>query len=348
MKYYSKKKYLDILQIFRGIAALMVVCHHTIGSISFYHKAQYPFFTYLGIIGKYGVDFFFVLSGFIISYSVFYSYNEPKAFNTYLKNRLLRIYIPYLPIGILMLVLYTFLPNLSHSERTISTITSLTLLPNGNPALSVAWSLTYELLFYFLFSISFFSRKMWNNFVFVWLFLLVVFNYSSLEVLPFLKTPFFQVLFSPYNFEFLLGYFLSLLIIHNKKINLYLSILILIVTLGGFLSSLFINYHLFAFSTNLFFALFVFFLLYVAINKFDTSFKKNALFMLIGNATYSIYLIHNPLQMIVIRLYPKISSSTSLILALLLCIVLSIVFGYLYFLLFEKYPIRKIKSLVTE
>lgn len=155
----SKSNYLDILQILRGIAALMIVFHHTIGSIKFYYKTEIPFFNFLALIGKFGVDFFFVLSGFIILYTAFYKYNKPNSFANYIKNRLIRIYVPYLPIGVLMFVFYAVFPDFSNSDRDISALTSLTLLPNGNPALSVAWSLSFELCFYLLFSISFFQEK---------------------------------------------------------------------------------------------------------------------------------------------------------------------------------------------
>lgn len=134
----SKSQYLDVLQIFRGLAALMVVLHHSIGSLKYYHKIQYPFLDYIAYLGKFGVDFFFVLSGFIITYSAYYKYNEPNAFGNYVKNRLIRIYVPYLPIGVFMLIVYTLLPGFSNSNRDISLLSSLTLIPHGNPALSVA------------------------------------------------------------------------------------------------------------------------------------------------------------------------------------------------------------------
>ena len=161
-------QYLDILQIFRGTAALMVVLHHTIGSLKYYHKIDYPFLDVVAYLGKFGVDFFFVLSGFIITYSAYYKYNEPNSFRNYIKNRLIRIYVPYLPIGVFMLFLYFFLPGISNNSRDISTLTSLTLIPYGNPALSVAWTLSFELIFYLLFSISFISKKSWYWFVLIW------------------------------------------------------------------------------------------------------------------------------------------------------------------------------------
>ena len=106
----SKSKYLDVLQIFRGIAAIMVVLHYAIGSIKYNHKVEYPILNYIGSIGKFGVDFFFLISGFIISYAAFYKYSEPNAFSNYLKNKLIRIYTTYLPIGMFMLIAFTLLP----------------------------------------------------------------------------------------------------------------------------------------------------------------------------------------------------------------------------------------------
>jgi peptidoglycan/LPS O-acetylase OafA/YrhL len=167
MEKQNKSQYLDVLQIFRGIAAVMVVIHHSTGSLKYYHHLDNPFLVFIGLLGKYGVDFFFVLSGFIISYSSYFKIKQPGAFKNYVINRVLRIYIPYLPIGIFMLLLYTYIPSFSSVDRSISTITSLTLFPDGNPALSVAWTLTFEIIFYILFSIMFFSKKLWNYFVVV-------------------------------------------------------------------------------------------------------------------------------------------------------------------------------------
>lgn len=53
----NKIKYIDVLQILRGIAAMMVVLHHSVGSLNYYHKINFPWLNFLGAMGKYGVDF---------------------------------------------------------------------------------------------------------------------------------------------------------------------------------------------------------------------------------------------------------------------------------------------------
>ena len=340
----SKSQYLDVLQIFRGIAALMVVVHHSIGSIKYYHKIDSSFLSLVGAIGKYGVDFFFVLSGFIIAYTAYYKYDAPNAFSDYVKSRLIRIYVPYLPIGVFMLLLYSFFPSLSHGNRDLSVLTSLTLIPHGNPALSVAWTLSFELCFYMLFSLSFFSRKAWNFLVVFWVLSVVVFNYTSLASLAILKTPFLYVLFSPYNIEFVFGFILALFIVKKVKINIYIGFLLFTFFIASFFYCKYFNIYLFKFSINLTFSLATFIIVYLFIVYFNKRIKNTSVMMMIGNATYSIYLIHNPLQMILLRIYPKINSTVNLIFALLLVLVVSSSIGYVYYLLFEKKAIAIVKS----
>jgi peptidoglycan/LPS O-acetylase OafA/YrhL len=83
--------YLDILQIFRGFAT-MVVVHHSIPASVHYFNLNIFCLNEIAFWGKYGVDFFFVLSGFIISYSTF---KKKYHYKNYILNRILRIYIPY-------------------------------------------------------------------------------------------------------------------------------------------------------------------------------------------------------------------------------------------------------------
>lgn len=340
----SKSRYLDSLQLFRGIAALMVVTHHAVGSLNYYHHINNPFLDGVGKFGKFGVDFFFILSGFIISYASFHKYNNPNAFQNYIKNRVIRIYIPYLPIGIAMYILYAYFPLFSNSTREISLFTTLTLFPSGNPALSVAWTLTFELFFYFVFSISFFSRKAWNYFVLFWALAILLFNYTSLQNIAIIQSPILNVFLSPYNIEFILGYLLSLIIIHNIKIKTRYLFVIFTFLFFLFLGIQNLKYITIVFYLNYLFSSMAFLILYFVISRFTKKIKGNSIMMLVGNASYSIYLIHNPLQMLILRTYPKINSLPSLILSLVLVLFLSSIFGYLYYLTFEKKCMNFIKS----
>jgi hypothetical protein len=338
----SKTLYFDQIQVLRGVAAIMVVFHHSIGSIKYYHQFSNSFIDFIGSVGKFGVDFFFILSGFIISFSATKKYNIKSALKNYFLNRIFRIYVPYLPIGILMLLLYKFLPHFSNGNRSISTLTSLTLIPEGNPALSVAWTLTFEMFFYVLFCISFISKRAWNYFLILWFF--IIFYFSYLHDIPgFLKNPFSRIMLSTYNLEFILGYLLACLVtskLEIKKSFLWFGFSALI-TLFIILKFNKISY--FYFNLNLIFGCASFIIIYLAILN-NKKLNKKSLFMTIGNATYSIYLVHNPLQMIIIRFLPKIDQLFKTILSLLLVAFVSVVIGYLYSFIFEKKLISIIKE----
>jgi exopolysaccharide production protein ExoZ len=148
------------LQAGRGIAALMVVLSHAEGSAQDFLHGNIPLIGALLLRGYLGVDFFFVLSGFIIYHTNAGSQRGAPWLKVYTQNRLLRIYVPYLPIGIGLAVLYTILPTISAGDRSWSWWASATLLPTGdNTALNVAWTLRHELVFYAFFAMAFLLNR---------------------------------------------------------------------------------------------------------------------------------------------------------------------------------------------
>ena len=65
--------------------------------------------------------------------------------------------------------------------------------------------------------------------------------------------------------------------------------------------------------------------------------------MMVGNATYFYFLIHNPLQMIIIRFFPKINFVLNVVIALGVVLILSFAVGYLYCYIFVKKGITFVK-----
>src|SRR5690554_3630003 len=173
----DKNRFFGSLQIFRGVAALMVVFHHQWNAFSHFLGYENQFLEFLAAAGKYGVDFFFVLSGFIITYTNFHKSGKVGEIQPYLLNRSVRVYVPYLPVGGAMLILYSLFKTVSAADREVSWITSLTLIPHGLPALSVGWTLVHEMMFYILFIIWFFSKRGFSYFVTIWTILILDQNY---------------------------------------------------------------------------------------------------------------------------------------------------------------------------
>lgn len=147
----KQKAKIDSLQAGRGLAALAVVAHHANLASHDFAGVSVPALDY----GWLGVDFFFVLSGFIITWSA-----PGKTASSFAWHRFRRVVLPYLPIGIAIGLLYMAFPAASEGLRAWSWLTTVTLLPiNAEPALSVAWTLQHEMLFYALFLASWFSGR---------------------------------------------------------------------------------------------------------------------------------------------------------------------------------------------
>lgn len=88
------------LQVFRGLAALAVVAHHAVLSTGAFVDALPPQVEAILGMGYLGVDFFFVLSGFIIMYAHMGDERTGPAVRRYTFKRLARVFLPYLPLAL--------------------------------------------------------------------------------------------------------------------------------------------------------------------------------------------------------------------------------------------------------
>lgn len=332
------KKQLDIIQVFRGLAALFVVIHHIVPSLSYFQNVEYPFLNYLASLGKYGVDFFFILSGFIIHYSNAFKKNNNVG--KFIRNRIIRIYVPYLPVGIALYFLYQLLPTLSKGDREISTITSFTLFPDGNPALAVAWTLSFEMFFYLIYTLCIINKNVWNVSITLWSATILLVNYMGVHF----DSPFLQMVFSYYNLEFLLGYLFSLLIIKRWNFTKNAVIFVILFLFAIFTVSMYLKFVPYVFFTNCIFALFAFFLLYYYLTFRTVQLSKGNLLMIIGNSSYSLYLVHGPLHGFIERFLPISSNLSVFLIYIALVTIICIVAGYVYYFVFEKKAITLFKN----
>lgn len=143
------------IQAARGVAALLVLLFHASGSIFadpkyFGGKPFGPVFDF----GHAGVDFFFVLSGFIITHAHRDDVGHLERWTRYAWKRIRRIYPPYWVITLLLLPVFFLHPawGLGHERQPWVIASSFLLVAQPKPpVLGVAWSLCYEVLFYALF-----------------------------------------------------------------------------------------------------------------------------------------------------------------------------------------------------
>lgn len=135
------------LQCFRGLAALFVVLFHFLPQVERYGLTPWlaPVFSW----GFWGVDIFFVLSGFVIAMSAT-KLSGVRDGTLFMAKRGLRIYLGYWPALALWVAL------LVATARPVEmglALDSIFLLSGKTSAhwLPIAWTLYYELLFYLLF-----------------------------------------------------------------------------------------------------------------------------------------------------------------------------------------------------
>jgi len=102
-------------------------------------------------VGDFGVEIFFVISGYVISKN-----SLPKS--RFLKKRMSRIYIPFLMVFFPYAFLMYIFPGIINSQEgnAIDFIGSLFLLPfpiisEGLPLFSLSWTLIFEIYFYLLY-----------------------------------------------------------------------------------------------------------------------------------------------------------------------------------------------------
>lgn len=188
------------IQMLRAVAALAVVLHHTQFHLQTIHGT--PLFA---LVGRAGVDLFFLISGFVMVYT---TRDSQRTTIQFWIDRALRI-VPLYWLGTtLVIVLFLAgLPALDVQQLKVTDIIkSYLFIPyiatygEGRPLLDVGWTLNFEIYFYALFGLTFFVRSQVKAlamlgalFVAIWLFVKlspglpwVVAHYGSALVFEFL------------------------------------------------------------------------------------------------------------------------------------------------------------------
>lgn len=142
------------IQLLRAYAAIIVVFHH----IAPQYEAMGGNIKYFGRIADWGfagVDIFFVISGFIMAHTTFHKERTWNNAKNFLKNRLSRIYLGYWPFFVaFVLSVGTFSPNRFLEIDMLGSF-FLTNVDMFRLLMPISWTLSFEIYFYFLFSLLF-------------------------------------------------------------------------------------------------------------------------------------------------------------------------------------------------
>ncbi len=193
------------LQALRGLACLIVVLYHIAGyENTFWTK--WRTFHFVRWFGYAGVDVFFALSGFIITWAHREQLGQAKHLPRYLVRRFRRIYPVLWAAALATMILIgalgtavVFRPGWQRDY-----LEWLLLVPRYDPFQFIAatWSLQYEIVFYLAFGLLFLVPKRWALPLAIgWVAVIV-----AARVVRFTPQPFWaNMLISPYVLEFLGG-----------------------------------------------------------------------------------------------------------------------------------------------
>lgn len=316
------KKNLISLQIFRGAAALYVMFYHLDGRYRADTAGEVvqPVFEQrfaggLFYSGHLGVDFFFVLSGFIIFWMHQRDLGNPESSRYYLLKRIARIY-PVLLVAVALKFVLAWVAGTLWTKGDLqmtALLSTIFLLPVKPTFVAGAWTLVHEILFYllFMFGILLGRKTFWVGMA-VWLAAII-----GLDLAGCYQTfdGALNLFFNPHNLQFCIGVFVAYVTRKMSDSLLWpmISILLAVVLcLPGFryFSSQW-DYSVLSVKTSIWGVIFG--LLIFGFVTLDRAGKTRwpSLLMIVGDASYSIYLFH----LIFLAVFKKILAKSDILMS---------------------------------
>lgn len=296
---------LQNLQILRGISAILVYCFHARSFLN----GKIQFGEILFIKGNIGVPIFFIISGFIMVYTTKeLSENTFKNVKDFFIKRIIRV----VPLYYFCTILFLLITNLENfiDDGFVRVLKVFLFIPIGKmPPLYVGWTLNFEMFFYLLFGISLiFKNKRYFFLYFIFLFLIfiipliidkhILLNSNNGQHV---KT-YLDLITNPLLLQFLLGVFLGNTVkklqFDTIKLQFLVKFSILVFILYYF------NFYNFFQSDLIICGLLVFSM--ILLDQSKIKFSRPKILIYLGNISYSIYLVHPIMIVVLLQLFTKI------------------------------------------
>lgn len=314
-------KRLDALDAIRGVSALLVVLYHyTYRYYEIYGINNQLFFSIP--LGYYGVQSFFIVSGFVI----FMSIKKTNTIRDFVVHRFIRLYPTYW-VSVIITFLVVLVFSLPSREVTIlEFIANLTMIHTQFGIKSVDgvyWTLLFELKFYLLMIILFKFRflnkiELISIFIMIYIFFMNFLSYEHSFIYKITRTVFIL---------YYLNYFIAGIMyykIYFKQENFLVYLTLFMSFVIGFLLNGRENLE------AVFIIYFVFFLF--SVKKIDFLAKKPLVFF--GTISYALYLIHQNIGYVIFNYANK--EDLSIYLSLLIALIVSVVLASIITFLVEK------------
>ena len=309
------------VELLRFISSMMVVIWHYQQFYSPYNiflsteilpsnRNLQPFYSFLSLFYDYGyrgVDFFFIISGFVFGY-VYLVENKSVKFNFFFRNRFARLYPLHFVTLIIVLILQfynneKFNTYLIHFSNDIyHFLLNLFFISGwgfekGTSFNGPIWSVSLEIIIYFLFFfliISFKEKRILKSILLV----VIFFTLRKMSADNFLQIINVRIInCGMLFFEGVLVYYLFNKL-KNTKLVFSIGIILFIVSIIG-------NFKIYIFLPSIL----------IIFLSFEDLIKENVsyFFNFLGNLTYGTYLWHVPLQILLIILIKNSGISFSII-----------------------------------
>lgn len=215
---------LETIQLLRAIAVMAVLISHVANELKNMLGDRMISFDLWLFPGNFGVDLFFVISGFIMVYTAQNHFGKPGAAINFLRRRIIRIVPLYWIMTSVMILIVILLPQ---NVRTATSdwgqwLSSYFFIPYARsgdgmirPVLGLGWTLQYEMYFYVIFALGLLlPRRMTLLFIIGAMVGLLV--ASHLFILPGAIGSFLR---DPMALEFAMGMFLGWVYVKGWRIN---------------------------------------------------------------------------------------------------------------------------------
>jgi len=314
------------IQVGRGLASLLVVLFHT----------EVIFKAYIGTVpsaglfgfGHAGVDFFFVLSGFILFWVHRGDVGHAGRVAAYARKRFRRVYPPYWVAFTLVLAGLVLSPGTGRPFDTQpgTILSNLALLPDPRGmTLTVAWTLSYEILFYILFGVLIARPRVGMPLLALWV-------TGALLLHGHARFP-WSFVFSPYPVHFALGVLVAAAVARWRipfPGPLGLIGAVVFIVLGSnehTIAHPWIDWAYAAASASGIAGL-------AGVDLAGT-FRWPGLARVIGDASYSIYLVHYPVLSVVMKIFHRLGARLPGSMLFLITVVLGVGGGVFFHRLIE-------------